>query len=533
MFEPRRQHPVAAITQVLSTLREFLIPLIVVAVAGGRAENPTVMLTIGGLMLVGMFIWGVLSWMRFTFYVENGDLNIQYGVLERNKVQIPRDRIQVIDISSGVIQRLFGLVKVQVQTAGQSSGDTEISALTREEAEELRRLLRNGEQTGEQRETREQLKHHWRLSPGMLLMAATTSGSLGVALSVIGTLMSQINQILPDQMVYEYLERVDMPSGQLVTYMIIGMVVAAWLLALFGTLFRFAGFSLSVKQQELVIQRGLFERKQMTIPYRRIQAIRIVEGILRQPFGYATLYVESAGYGDEGGTSSVLFPLVHRDQVREMLARAVPEYLVESPSVRPPARALLRYMIKTMIPAVLVVVPVTWLLDYGYLSLVLLPLTAVLGWLRYRDAAAGHVADHLVLRFRVLARTTALIRRKRLQALELQSNLFQRRRDLVSLSVTVASGTGGYEGTVHELSEPWGRYFLSWSSPAIRPKGRIAVGDADPGGAAAGSAGKRPAGSDETENEGAVEEAAGKDINLRDPAPKGPLIPELPGGERS
>src|SRR5918997_498766 len=51
----------------------------------------------------------------------------------------------------------------------------------------------------------------------------------------------------------------------------------------------------------LHISRGLLERHESTVPLARIQAIRVVEGVLRQPFGLASLRVESAGFGAETG----------------------------------------------------------------------------------------------------------------------------------------------------------------------------------------------------------------------------------------
>jgi putative membrane protein len=58
-----------------------------------------------------------------------------------------------------------------------------------------------------------------------------------------------------------------------------------------------AGFTLSREGDFLYVKRGLLERREATIPLARIQAVRISEGVLRQPFGLASLRVESAGYG--------------------------------------------------------------------------------------------------------------------------------------------------------------------------------------------------------------------------------------------
>lgn len=45
----------------------------------------------------------------------------------------------------------------------------------------------------------------------------------------------------------------------------------------------------------MVIERGLIEKRQLTLAYRRITAVRIIKSIIRQPFGFVSVYVESAG----------------------------------------------------------------------------------------------------------------------------------------------------------------------------------------------------------------------------------------------
>lgn len=51
----------------------------------------------------------------------------------------------MIDITEGLIQRMFGLVKVEIKTAGGGTEKATISAITRSDAVQLRTLLREKE----------------------------------------------------------------------------------------------------------------------------------------------------------------------------------------------------------------------------------------------------------------------------------------------------------------------------------------------------------------------------------------------------
>src|SRR5690625_7273733 len=102
-------------------------------------------------------------------------------------------------------------------------------------------------------------------------------------------------------------------------------VVFAWFFSFASTLLTFGNFQFDIKKDELVVSRGIFETKKITVPFNRIQAIHITEGIIRQPLGYASVHLESAGYGDEQGSGSfVLMPLIKAGNILFFLEVNIP-----------------------------------------------------------------------------------------------------------------------------------------------------------------------------------------------------------------
>ncbi|WP_210510462.1 PH domain-containing protein [Natronogracilivirga saccharolytica] len=460
--QPRRQHPVATLTFVLRTLREMIVPIILVFFLGQGGNSP--LFTWWGLSLLVsvLLVVGFVSWLRFTWRVEEDELRIEQGLFVRKKRYVPRDRIQAIDVSSGPVQRLFGLVRLNVLTAGGDSPEAEISAITRQDARKIRKALDVEMRNSVSSETATDYPVY-RLSRKRLLIAASTAGSFGVALSIVGTLMAQVNQVVSEEQMIAFIEAY---TGGTDTEFWITMaaaaVVAAWLLSVFGTLLRFSGFTLSRNDRELQIRRGLFEKKQITIPFHRIQAVRVVEGILRQPFGYAMVYVENAGFGDEGGKTTVVIPLIRKKELEQYFDDMLEEYNESLPGVRPPGRAFLRYQIRTAAPVLAIAALVVWYLGLYSLLPVILVLAALIGYLRYRDAAAGFRNGLGFLRFRRLARSTVIFHRRRIQSLTVLANWFQRRKQLCSVMVTVASGSGGASFRVDHLDESVRADWMGW-----------------------------------------------------------------------
>jgi membrane protein YdbS with pleckstrin-like domain len=81
--------------------------------------------------------WGYLE--------RDDDLIVRRGLLFRQVSVVPYGRMQLIDVTAGPIDRLFGLATVQLHTAAAAT-DARIPGLPRAEAERLRdRLASLGE----------------------------------------------------------------------------------------------------------------------------------------------------------------------------------------------------------------------------------------------------------------------------------------------------------------------------------------------------------------------------------------------------
>jgi putative membrane protein len=480
MSEPRHLHPAAVAILGIRFGRQLVLPLLLPVIVnivqrGFRVMDPQVFIltTIMVLALLGLSsTWAVAFWRRYAYRVEDNELRIEQGIISRKRTFVPRDRIQAIDLVEGVLHRIFGVVAVRVQTA---SSEVSLLAISRESADELRRALTQERESipvtdsvdDEQAEPATAPAATRHLPATRLLVAAATSGGIGIALPIIFSGMSILNNALRDVDLYDAIAEV---AGAAPFVTVAAAVLAlAWLLSIAGTVLAHAGFTIRRVQDNLLIERGLIERRRATVPLNRIQAVRIVEGTLRQPFGYAMLRVESAGYGREAGESTVLFPFLRRDEVPGFLRELVPEFAFE-PELQPlPRRALRRYITRMLLMG-LGISALVILLFYpaGLASLSLVPLAGVLGWLRYRDAGWAIVGGYAVLRYRNLARSTVIVPRFRIQSSDVAASWFQRRADLATLRVSVASGSRGATFSLMHLERAVAESLFAWRAHSPR-----------------------------------------------------------------
>ncbi len=71
------------------------------------------------LLLVGA--WAVMFYERYLFMIQNDGIEIKRGILWKQDISIPYDRVQNVDIERGPIEQLIGTYNLNVFTAGTSS----------------------------------------------------------------------------------------------------------------------------------------------------------------------------------------------------------------------------------------------------------------------------------------------------------------------------------------------------------------------------------------------------------------------------
>lgn len=468
MFEFRRQHPVAAVSQLFEGLKQNIIPLIILLIAGSRNSNEYILI-IFTLGLISSFILGIVSWYRFTFRIYEDELQINKGIFVRKKLFLKKDKIQVIDITEGIIQRIFGLVQVEIKTAGGGTEKATISAITKEEAADLRSILRDFGITESEapimEDTNKKQMHVWKLSNRNLFLAALTSGNFGVIASILGVVSGQLDQFITDESL-EYLASILPEYGQLSTmlWLVTIILIISYLLSFLGVILRYSDFRIEKKENELLITSGLLERKQITVPFDRIQAFRYVEGILRQPFGYGMLYVESAGFEQkEKDRSIVLLPFAQKDFLLLFLNNFIGELEKPDNVIRPPERSFFRYIRRSNY-WVIVLVPIIWLLwDNAWVLFLLVVPCSLFGWLEFNDSEIRVGKKIIHLQYRVLAKTTAIIKQNRIQSSELTINPFQSRKKLANIHLTSASGAGGRKFSINDIDTHEAEQILKWA----------------------------------------------------------------------
>ena len=421
---------------------------------------------VAGFLLAAL--WQVAYYRRFDYELSDDGLEIASGVVSRRHREIPLGRVQNVDISRNVVQRALGLAALDLETAGGGGTEASLRYVSYEEAKRLQREIQRRKRGAADRTVdaegvgeRDTDAEGERPADGSLAdegiaergeeLFALSAGELALV-SVLSFDLRYFSLLAFGPALFPFVPGVTELAvfGGVVLAALLG--VGLWALSAAVTFARYYDFRLARVGDELRYERGLLERYDGSIPLAKVQTLSMGENILMRRFGYATLAVETAGYGpgqSPSQGSEAAIPLAARERVIA-LAREI-EPFEPTEFSRPPKRARTRYAFRyvgglALLVAVLYAVwslagrPFAWYAPFAPLAFVVVaPLTAHLKWAN-RGYATG--ATHVFTRNGFWNRTTKIVPYYRVQNVIETQTIFQRRRRLASVLVDTASSAG-------------------------------------------------------------------------------------------
>ncbi len=476
MSEPKRIHPISVVLTALKQLKEMIVPIIFVTIFGRRGSEWDIFsLGIPAAVIALSLIYSFIFWLRFTYRIEENELRIESGVFVRHKRYIPFERIHSLDQSEGILHRAFGLVKLKVETAapggiGKEEAEAVLAAISKQEANRFQEILkeiknRNVKMVADEEQAEESLIY--KMSTKELIMLATTSGGVGVILSAVIAFLTQIEELIPYKTVFDQFNSFITNGIVVISVLVLIGFLFVWFIALIGTMFKYANFSVRKTGADFVISRGLIEKRQITVPLKRIQSVRISQNILRQPFGYGTVFFETAGGSVENKELSkvMVLPIVKRKEMAEILGKWLPDYQLNVKVQHAPNRALWRYLIKgwlMILPVILI--PPIFLGPWAWLTLLLILPITYLQYLTHHDAGWSIDENQLTLQFREINKHIVFVTKRKIQSVKSSESYFQRNQGLSTIRALVKSGHGGGGGRVIDIEREDAVTIFKWLS---------------------------------------------------------------------
>lgn len=460
------------------SLKQFAVPLII-AVFGLSSSA-------GGLQpwfiipaLAIPLLLGVLPWLTTRFRMTETQFIRRSGLLNKQQVTAPLDRVRSVDLESTLLHRLLGLTKVQIGT-GVDDTRIELNALASDQAAALRAALlarRTGAVTagatggGEGAEWTEttgfgpeipmfgskqqeaatpappqvlaSIDWSWlKFAPFSLSRLAVVAGVFGV-LTQFGDSLPFFDQEHADS-AWQWAQSFAIPllAGGIALAALVGWLV----ISVAGYVIQWWNLSLTREHGSLHLTSGLFTTRSVSVEEAKVRGVELTEPVLLRLVAGAELATLATGVGT-GGTTKVLPPSplgVCQAVGHEVLG--VDDALTEPLRSHGPL-ARRRQHIQAQWPPVFAaaaIVTATLALDWPRWLLVfavlVFPLSAAAAEASYRHLGHLLTPTHLVAGAPAVARRRTVLERDGVIGWVVQQSFFQRRRGLATLVATTAAG---------------------------------------------------------------------------------------------
>lgn len=336
---------------------------IVRTVGGNVAKDLPGVIAIASAIVALSVVSSVITWRTRTWELTDAGIMLRSGLVTSKQLQVPYEHIHTVNMSSNLVERVLGLMTLDLDTgAASSEGEaTRIRGLQAGMAEALREELfrRKAAMLADQgldaRAAAADASAEaddgasptapapspdacYTLTTAQLVFAALTEARVVAQAAAFLILIVQGINLLQESALVN-LSDVAGDIAVLPVVLLVGAVALLLALALVVgfavsfvmSLIGYAGYRAERASERISVERGLLSRTSHTVALERIQSINIRQGLIRQLIGYAEVrasVVGAIGSSDETSTADgvVLHPFIRVTEVDAFLASIAPDF---------------------------------------------------------------------------------------------------------------------------------------------------------------------------------------------------------------
>ncbi|MGH2664317.1 PH domain-containing protein [Flavobacterium sp.] len=351
---PQLQSPIGVLVMFFDTIRGWaraLWPILVFWIFKFNQINTAfLLLGIFGVFLV-IAIFAYLRYRNFSFFLdyENEEFIINEGVFNKSKTTVQLNKIQQVNISQSLIQRIIGVYSLDVDTAGSTKKEGEIKAISHRLALELKAcLLENGKnKKNEIQETEgpavvsSEAHPFINISFLSLLKIGITSNyirSLGIILAFFATVYENVNNLaehskFDKDKIGTYIDKnlaVDQGFAlQSVAFIVFLMLVSVLVINLFRVIVRYFDYKIERQSGSLLLSFGLLNTKSTIIKPEKVQITTVSRNYFQKKMNILELKIRQAvSDGRDERKSAIEIPgcnELEKDEILKLLFGRIPE----------------------------------------------------------------------------------------------------------------------------------------------------------------------------------------------------------------
>ncbi|CDR28814.1 PH domain-containing protein [Staphylococcus schweitzeri] len=454
MSKPQKLHPISYFNGLINAIKQNIVVFIIFIffqLKDFDFSNPA-SYTWSGIVLVFFllsYIPQIIRIMNTRYWIENNTFILTTGLFNKKRKELNIKRIQSIDMSQGVVNQIIGGVDLQIKTP---SDGIVLSVISKKQGEYLENYIdqlqselkqeelqiQNEEKTTNNSVIDQRVEKNeteiavsdldgasyssstiidktkripvYQMRFKELLFMAMTSGAIGVTLAALVPVYGAVRELIPwSKLSYQISQLVQFISITILIIILLVLLVA-YIIGTIITMIRFYGFTVMLENEQLKIEYGFINKKRMTVPTKRLQAVVERQSHIRKLFGYTAIhFIITSDFenkkldDDENDAGSVtILPFIKRDKAYQIIQNLIPNLSYQQVNEGMPLSGFHRHI---LIPSTIVIsmAAIGWyfwnqlLWLFMIVSILIIGLLVLKGYLYVKHAGFKMTEDQMTI----------------------------------------------------------------------------------------------------------------------------------------
>jgi putative membrane protein len=408
--------------------------------------------------LIFFLVRTYLIFKNFQFKIENEHFILKQGILKKTNTAIPFHRIQNINFKQNIVQQIIGVFEVSIETAGSSTTEISIKALSLQKATALKEVISKNTKLSEAEVVEEQhTKPLVRIGVKELFKVSLTENHLQnllIFFAIVIGLLQQLQQVTDSLGKTELIDGFIEENTNAISASIFLVIILLLLLTVVALVSSFVRvflvhFNLTayLKEDAFEINQGLFTKKSIILKKQKIQNITISTNPLKRLIGISFITFKQAVSGKlNNKKKDKLIRIVgcKKEQVEIIKASLFEPSEVENNEKKLPENYYKRRIFIFTFLFLIVSYTIAYLIfsnfEIFYSTIVIIPIVVFLILKKVKKRFYKISDDMLLVGKGLLETHVTYLEIFKVQNIKMQQTIFQKRSNVADLILQTASG---------------------------------------------------------------------------------------------
>lgn len=392
--------------------------------------------------------YSIIKWRNTIIILSEDSLVYKEGAIIKDEMIIPIKSISLIEMQKTVLLRLLRLRKLKIDSLSQSKNTEIYMILKTKELNELYNNLSNriknminDERTGIDKSIGYKISAIHLILLSMLRSNIILGiGILVSAFQLMGDISQELEQEVRDFFINLIKDKIVTSGTMLAILLSLLLVLVVILLviltfSILATLSKYYKFKIYRKDNYLMVEYGLFNRKSYSVALENIHALKVEQNLINQILNLFTIKCSVVGYGDNVKEDELIFPLCGEKLLMDILDDMVPEFKFNGEVFVPDKKARLRFY----------TAPVGWTMAFSmlcyfiskelWITFLIVPIVILNRALASNNTEIGYDDNLYYVSYKGFNRKRLYIKKSSTEVIWAVSNPFQLRKKLCNYKI--------------------------------------------------------------------------------------------------